>query len=365
MRPIADYVEELSALGKRILAISAEAEADSYSTWWDVCAFFRRQPAANVRPVRWIEYQEFDSHVIDLPGVGIEDWQKRDAAERAAAVEFGRALAAALRVPFYVAPPDDRGRHLSWFQQSQSAQLRDLLDRARHVLVVSGREFCPVGSQRSIPYRDLLASDDARKRYWDEKIEDWERIERWKSTQAAFPPDNPYRALADLDRRGIIEGVVVETPFGHLQVAGVGSERLVEIHGSLAEVECLRCRKHFPATGAIDDFRSTGQVPRCPCGGFLKSAVVAFGQKPPEEALARARWFASRADLVLVLGSRLAIKPCRSIVLDPVRTRNVPLVIVGHEATGEDANATLVINGMADAVLPFTINCRGVPIVDL
>jgi hypothetical protein len=54
----------------------------------------------------------------------------------------------------------------------------------------------------------------------------------------------------------------------------------------------------------------------------------------------------------------LEIEPCRSIVLDPVRTRGVPLVIVGREETTEDSTASVVIHGGAESVLPCA--CRSI-----
>ena len=71
------------------------------------------------------------------------------------------------------------------------------------------------------------------------------------------------------------------------------------------------------------------------------------------DTIAAARQLCCSADLILVLGSRLALEPCASIVLDPVRTRHVPLVLLGFEETSADAEASLVINEDCQTLLPF------------
>ena len=87
--------------------------------------------------------------------------------------------------------------------------------------MLSGRRFAPLQSVGRILYSDLLASSDWRARHWVQKIGHWDRLQRWQSVLADWDDAKPYRALVDLDRRGILEGVIDETPFGHLQVAGL------------------------------------------------------------------------------------------------------------------------------------------------
>jgi hypothetical protein len=168
-------------------------EADNYSSWWEVNAIFDRQPALVPPPPRWIEHEHFEAHLIEmLP------------ADRAAVIEAGQALAAALGAPFYANPPEVDGEFISWLQQRQSARLRELLDQAQHLLVLSGRGFSPVRSQGSIPHSELIASADARARHWTENVDDWQAIQRWRSIHAVSPGANPYRALVDLERRQIL-----------------------------------------------------------------------------------------------------------------------------------------------------------------
>lgn len=351
MRPIADCVEHVQALGRPVRAILVDSEAEDYSAWWQVSAILERQPSVAPLPLRWIEHEHFEYHEVEMSPV----FQTTGEAERAASIELGQALAKALGVPSYVVPPEVGGAHIGWLAQSQSVRLVEHLENARHLVVLSGRHFAPVQARGSTPYRDLLASAEARARHWAAKVDHWQRVQEWQQLQSVWPDANPYRALVDLDRRGILEGVIDETPFGHLQLAGLGAERIAQIHGSLTEVECLRCGTRAPSTPAIDEFRRGGQIPRCACGGSLKLAAVSFGQDPAPHVVATARQFCQRADLVVVLGSRLAIEPCASIVLEPVRAGRAPLVIIGYEETNADREASLVINEDCEKVLPFAM----------
>ena len=352
MRPVAECLEQVRALERPVRAILVSSESDDCSGWWEINVILERQPPVAPAPLRWVEHEHFESHFVEMsyPTRTIAN----EAAERAACVELGQALANALSVPFYAVPPDLGRPHIGWLVQSQIPRLVELLENARHLVVLSGRRFSPVQSVGRIHYRELLESAEARARHWAEKVSHWERFQEWKRLHVVSY-EHPYLALVELDRRGILEGVIDETPFGHLQVARLGVERIAQIHGSLAEVECLRCDMRTSSEPAIDQFRRTGRVPQCACGGWLKLGVLALGQVPAPQMIAAARRFCERADLILVLGSRLATEPCASIVLKQVRTRRVPLVVIGYDETNGDRDASLVINADCERVFPFAI----------
>src|SRR3954454_408141 len=132
MRPIAQYVADLRALGRAIHAISAEDACDDGSAWYDVYAVLERS-APPTSLARASETTHFDSQLLEcsggmpahLPG----DWaslpyRERMKEQRAAAIEFGQAVAATLGVPCYVNPPQsDRGPHVDWLEQELCSRL--------------------------------------------------------------------------------------------------------------------------------------------------------------------------------------------------------------------------------------------------
>ena len=121
-------------------------------------------------------------------------------------------------------------------------------------------------------------------------------------------PNGAHAALAELERRGIVDAVVTQNIDGLHRMAGTGD--LIEVHGSIATSSCLACGASY----ALDDARSRlaaaqDGVPRCDCGEPLKPDVVLFGEFLPEAALARASRLASEADVLLCVGSSLEVYP--------------------------------------------------------
>jgi NAD-dependent deacetylase len=121
-------------------------------------------------------------------------------------------------------------------------------------------------------------------------------------------PNRAHAALAELERRGLVEAVVTQNVDGLHHEAGTAE--LIEVHGSLASASCGRCG----ARHERDDVRARLEaapdgVPRCDSGHALKPDVVLFGELLPEAALARASALAAGADLLLCVGSSLEVYP--------------------------------------------------------
>ena len=121
-------------------------------------------------------------------------------------------------------------------------------------------------------------------------------------------PNGAHRALAELERRGVVTAVITQNIDGlH---AAAGTRDLVEVHGTIATSSCLRCGAQLP----LDEVRARLEaaadgVPRCDCGAPLKPDVVLFGELLPERAMARAAELAASADVLLCIGSSLEVWP--------------------------------------------------------
>ena len=96
-----------------------------------------------------------------------------------------------------------------------------------------------------------------------------------------------------------------------------------------------------------------GEVdPTCPvCGGYMKSATILFGQRVPEQELARAKQLVEGCDLLLVVGSSLKVVPAATLPRIALR-REVPLIILNLQATSLDGVADVVIHEKVGEVLP-------------
>jgi NAD-dependent deacetylase len=117
-------------------------------------------------------------------------------------------------------------------------------------------------------------------------------------------PNAAHQAVADLQRRGIVKALITQN-IDRLH-SRAGSDEVIEVHGSLDRGSCLRCTH----TVSMDELCARADsaddgVPRCDCGFPLKSGVVLFGEQLPMEAIEAAYDAAERADVMLVIGSRL------------------------------------------------------------
>ncbi len=165
-------------------------------------------------------------------------------------------------------------------------------------------------------------------------------------------PNAGHRALVALERAGQLDTLVTQNVDGLHQAAGSDPARVVEIHGTLREVECLACDERAPIARALDRVRAGEVDPACrSCGGILKSATISFGQGLVAEDLARAERAALACDLLLAVGTTLAVYPIASMV--PVaKNAGARIVIVNGAATEMDELADEVLRGSISEILP-------------
>ena len=118
-------------------------------------------------------------------------------------------------------------------------------------------------------------------------------------------PNGAHAALAELERRGLLDAVITQNI--DMLHRRAGTRELVEVHGSIATSSCLACGARYELDEVIA--RLGGDVPACDCGQALKPDVVLFGEYLPPQAIERATALAAGADLLLCIGSSLAVHP--------------------------------------------------------
>ncbi len=161
-------------------------------------------------------------------------------------------------------------------------------------------------------------------------------------------PNRAHRVLAELERRGLLEGVITQN-IDRLHRAG-GSENVVEVHGSIETSSCRRCATSFELERVEELFDERGVAVCSSCGGAVKPDVVLFGELLPESAVARARDLAERAELMLCIGSSLIVHPVAGL---PQLTleHGGRLAIVTKGETPYDGEAELKLEGEVDVEL--------------
>lgn len=178
--------------------------------------------------------------------------------------------------------------------------------------------------------------------------------ERGAIALAARPNPGHY-ALVALEALGLLKAIVTQNTDGLHRDSG--SRRVIEVHGSSRTVQCLDCgaRETRAEVQARLDFE---MPPRCKaCGGaFLKPTVVLFGEPMPVPAVEEAFALAREADVMLVVGSSLVVRPAADIPLLAARS-GAHLIIVNAEPTPLDSLAEVVIHGRSGEVLPEIVSC--------
>jgi NAD-dependent deacetylase len=156
-------------------------------------------------------------------------------------------------------------------------------------------------------------------------------------------PNEAHHAIAELERRGLVRGVITQNIDRLHRLAG--SERLIEVHGSIEWSLCMHCRGKLPIDRVVELIAESGGAPECPaCALPLKPDVVLFGELLPERALAEAQALAMDADLMLCVGSSLEVYPVAGL---PAMTLGGGgrLVLVTQGPTPYDGDAEVKLDG--------------------
>jgi NAD-dependent deacetylase len=156
-------------------------------------------------------------------------------------------------------------------------------------------------------------------------------------------PNEAHLALAELERRGLIRGVITQN-IDRLH-GRAGTERLVEVHGSIEWSVCLSCGASVRIDDVIALLAGRDGAPPCPtCGAPLKPDVVLFGELLPEAALMEAQALAMEADLMLCVGSSLEVYPVAGL---PAMTHGSGgrLALVTQGPTPYDRDAEVKLDG--------------------
>lgn len=169
-------------------------------------------------------------------------------------------------------------------------------------------------------------------------------------------PNQAHAALAELERRGLIEGVITQNIDRLHRVAG--SQNVIEVHGSIETSSCRECGTAF-GLDAVDELFDERGVAICrECGGAVKPDVVLFGEMLPIDAIERATELAEEADLMLCVGSSLAVHPVAGLPQLTLAGGGA-LAIVTKGETPYDRDAELKLEGEVDEELTALVAALG------
>ena len=249
----------------------------------------------------------------------------------------------------------------------------------------------PDGQRRAQPMTisQFKATSVNRQRYWARAFVGWDRFR-------AARPNQAHHAVVELQRRGLAGVVITQNVDGLHHEAG--TRDLIELHGTLARVHCLRCgrqvsraavqaelalrnpglaellattlaeRKVIQPDGDValpPDVVASFERPRCAeCrSDEMKPDVVFFGDSVPRERVQRCAAAVEAARALLVLGSSLQVMSGLRFVRQ-ARALGRPVGLVTRGPTrGDHLVTTPVDAGLAPTLTSLLIRLgdRSVP----
>ncbi|MEM0963613.1 MAG: NAD-dependent deacylase [Bacteroidota bacterium] len=168
-------------------------------------------------------------------------------------------------------------------------------------------------------------------------------------------PNDGHRALAALEQWVVGRGgeflLATQNVDGLHQRAG--SERVVELHGSITRTHCIDC--HTPADASAAE---GGPLTCEACGGLVRPDVVWFGEMLPEEAIGEAQLAAAACDVFLSIGTSAVVYPAAGL---PLIARQAGAYVAEVNPTPSDIAWRLheQIGGRAGDVLPLLVEELG------
>ena len=198
----------------------------------------------------------------------------------------------------------------------------------------------------------FMASAEVRTAAWRRALE---------ASTRSFEPNPAHRALVDFEGTGKLTALVTQNIDGLHLAAGSSPDLVDEVHGNTRITRCLRCGDETPTARILERVVGGDVDPHCrelvageSCDGFLKTAVVSFGQPLPTQEFAWAELRAKTCDLLVCVGSTLMVHPVAGLVPKAL-SRGASLIILNAEPTAYDGEADVVLRGDIPTVLPSVL----------
>lgn len=191
--------------------------------------------------------------------------------------------------------------------------------------------------------RYYMADPEVRRLAWQQRL----THPAWQAK-----PNAGHLALVALEQSGRLRALITQNIDGLHQAAGNSPEKIIEVHGTMREVVCMRCNWRGPMQVTLERVRAGEEDPPCKsCGGILKSATISFGQALVPEVINRAMGAAEKTDLLLAIGTSLSVYPVANVV-PLAKTARARVVILNAEPTPMDDLADAILRGNIGETLP-------------
>ena len=189
-----------------------------------------------------------------------------------------------------------------------------------------------------------LATIDA---FYDNPKLVWEWYNERRENIFQAQPNLGHKAIAELEK--YVEVVILTQNIDGLHQKS-GSTKVLELHGSIVRIKCSVCDYQEEILAEI-----SGLPPFCKCGNILRPDVVWFGEPLPQDVWQNAIKFASKCDLMIIVGTSLVVSPANTLPIY-AKQNNATLIEINKENTEMSEEMDVIIRKSSTEALPKLVS---------
>ena len=232
-------------------------------------------------------------------------------------------------------------------------QVKEQIEKFKKIVFVTG---AGISQESGIPtfrgkdglwknhYAMSLATIEA---FYDNPKLTWEWYNERRANVFQAQPNLGHDAIAELEKYAKVT-VLTQNIDGLHQKSG--STKVLELHGSIVKIKCLVCNYNEEIRTEFSDL-----PPRCKCGNMLRPDVVWFGESLPDDTWQNAKRFANDCDLMVVVGTSLAVSPANTLP-SLAKENGAVLLEINPEKSEMSYKMDIEIRGTAAKTLPELIS---------
>ncbi len=231
------------------------------------------------------------------------------------------------------------------------SDVSQVLRNAKRVVAITG---AGISAESGVP--TFRGEDGLWKNYRAEELatpwafeKDPELVWRWydwrRGIIAKASPNPGHTAIVEMEKFFPHFTLITQNVDGLHRKAG--SKNVIEIHGNLWRVRCIREGKTF----YLNEVPLKEIPPRCTCGALVRPDVVWFGESLDPQLIQKARHALHSCELLLVVGTSGVVQPVAGF---PAIAKQAGAFIleINLEPTPISAIADITLRGESGHILP-------------
>lgn len=236
-------------------------------------------------------------------------------------------------------------------------QLQEWIDNSNNIVFFGGAGVSTASGISDFRSPDGMYSKKTEHKYspevmlshsfYEEHTEEFFNYYRTEVCALGYEPCVTHKKVAELEKAGKLLAVITQNIDGLHQLAG--SEKVIELHGTIHKNKCVKCGKEFNAE-FIKNSKNIPICTECNCkDAIIKPCVTLYEEDLPDGAFEAAEEVIKKSDLLIIAGTSLNVYPAASLI-DYFDTCNGNVVLINKGQLGRYTYADLVFDTDMNAV---------------